>query len=206
MDLTNSAVLLDSLAKLAGAGILIWGVAWSVAKWIFRPLRSWFNKIFVEDRQKLDFIVGELKPNGGGSLRDYISSIKDSVIRTEVWQKTRLSHEHLPYFDTDAQGRVTWVNKSLMRLLNASESDVIGYGLKNFIYIKDKHKLTEDWDTAIKNSIDLITHFRIKDSAGQIRCMECSALAVRGGVKNEIIGYTGVLIEKELNSCIDSDS
>jgi len=188
---------------LENIGKIIFAIAglFSLIKWVIIPIKKFIRKIFLEDREKLDFIYKELKPNGGGSIKDHINLIRDSVLRTEIWQKTRLSHENLPYFDTNAHGKIIWVNKAFMRILNASESDILGYGIRNFIDNRDKNRVIKEWDESLDKSMDLRTSFRIKDSNGKIRCMECNALAVRGGKDGEIIGYTGVLVEKDITDC-----
>ncbi len=191
----------ETIGKIFVGLSAIGGAFIAVRKYVYQPFKKFIYKAFTEDRQKLDFIVSELKPNGGGSIKDQINLIRDSVIRTEIWQKTRLSHENLPYFDTDHYGRLVWVNKACMRLFNASENELLGYGIRNFIDHRDKGMFITEWEAAIKNCIDLKTNFRVKNSAGQIKCMEFNALAVRGGKENSVIGYTGVLIEKELGEC-----
>lgn len=208
-DLAFWGQLAESILKIGALLTFLWGVVVGVSRFIYKPIKNkiylpikefWY-KVLIEDRQKLDFLVAELKPNHGGSIKDHINLIRDSVLRTEMWQKTRLSHENLPYFDTDPEGRITWVNKSFLKMFAASEMDVLGVGIRNFIDQKDKERAIKDWEAATSHSIDVITSFKIKDNYGHHKCVECRAYAVRGSKNNEIIGYSGSLTEKDMAYC-----
>ena len=180
------------IGQVIGAAIGISGSIWGFIKWVIKPVKSFLKKI--------ETIHSELTPNSGGSIKDSIAVIKESVLKTEKYQKARLSHEDVGYFDADETGQITWANRAFLRLLRVGEEEVLGNGWKNFLYYKDKQRVIEEWETSIEDKRDFKSLFRFLSSDNTVRCVICEGFIVKGS-KGNLIGYAAAVIEQRDEIC-----
>jgi PAS domain S-box-containing protein len=143
------------LAALVGA-LLVLKPIW---KWIVRTFKK-MKQIWSLGEQlsgldiKLNAIYSQLVTNGGSSLRDSIDRIEKRTVFTEEFVKTIYKESDKAMFQTDATGKCTWVNKTLLRLVDMESVDVLGQGWVNIISIDDREDVMNEWNNAIANSRD----------------------------------------------------
>lgn len=179
--------------------ILIFGAFWASFKWVISPIRKLISKY----TSKIDIIFAELHPNGGNSLKDAVTIIKKSVVKQEMWQRARLSHDETAFFDADDKFSISWVNKSFMRLFGTVEQDILGHNIRNHIDSVDREKFSREQEFAVRNSNDLKVSFRITDAQSMHKCIFLEALAVKD-TEGKVIGWAGTLSVKESGFCADN--
>lgn len=125
----------------------------------FRQLRVWWNNMFgVGDlkndittlTKQVSFVVTELQPNGGASVRDSLNRIELRQVLQEQRQKAILSDMSIGVFETDNQGQVVWVNRKYLRMTGRTPDEVKGSGWINTIAHRDRERVVLSWETAIE--------------------------------------------------------
>lgn len=123
------------------------GVIW---KKFIQPLWNW-SMYAREIILKLDKVLAELAPNGGGSLRDAIDRIaskqeSDNQIRNAV-----LLNYHDAVFKADENGHYTWVNRTFSNLVNRDREDLLGIGWMKAIKDSIRLQVVDDWLSAVRH-------------------------------------------------------
>lgn len=169
---------------------------------IIRGLR-WVRTEFMELKEvhgKVHRIFEELTPNHGGSIKDKITNIEKQVdeqadatkniIKRQLWI---LDNESRMIFETDADGKFLWVNKSFKDVTNRELSYFKGFGWKNIIADEDRERVVEKWNSCLQDGIIYEDTFKIVSDTGEQFAVKCIAN------KADKCGYMGTLL------LIDSD-
>ena len=109
------AVEIATLSGIAGSALI---VLWRIFK---------YSSKFLAEQEKikdcLRTIKKEVMPNGGGSMKDTINSLKISVDRIEIRQqvidqrtKAGLHYKTQPLFEINASGHIVWYNEAFKKL------------------------------------------------------------------------------------------
>lgn len=137
-------------------------------------------------------ILGEVKPNGGKSLKDRVTDIqkkvnKDSEMINTIFsrQKWILDSRPEPIFECNTSGSCTWVNEKYCQLLQHDVEYFKNNGWKNGIHIEDRERVEIEWEKAIKDCRSSISEHRLVDREGNI--IKVKVIANR----NEDQGYIG---------------
>lgn len=125
--------------------------------------QSKFFKHIEEIGEQLLEISKELKPNGGGSIKDQVKQIANDVriIRIERDATFHLAKE--PMFKADNKGYYTFINSALSNLVGVPEQELLGLGWLNYITIEDKDRLWEEWENTIESGKEISTYYTIKN-------------------------------------------
>jgi hypothetical protein len=118
-----------SIATLVGAISTAIIVLWRVFK---------VSRVFLRDQEgikrSIETIKNEVTPNGGGSLKDTVNSLKSSCDRIEIRQKVldqrskaSLHYSDRPLFETDKRGRAIWSNEAFQNLTKENGDWSEGY-------------------------------------------------------------------------------
>lgn len=123
------------------------------------------SKFFVhieEMTEKILEISKELKPNGGGSIKDQVKQIANDVriIRIERDATFHLAKE--PMFKTDEKGYYVSCNSAFCSLMGVPEQEILGLGWLNFIVTEDKERVWEEWENIIESGKEISTYYTIK--------------------------------------------
>lgn len=154
---------------LSTAILAIWGL-WT------KLIKPWIKESRLQ-REKLEGVVShiesiatelanvskELKPNGGGSIKDQIRQIAQDVkiIRIERDATFYLSKD--PMFKTDGKGYYISCNSSLCSLIGVSEQELLGLGWLNYISLEDKDRIWKEWENIIESGKEISTYYTIKN-------------------------------------------
>lgn len=99
--------------------------------------------------EQMNFIVAELKPNGGASVRDSLNRIELSQVLNESRQRAVLTGMDVGVFETDSAGNFTWINRKYLRMTGRAPDEVKGSGWINTVALRDRDRIISAWDDAI---------------------------------------------------------
>lgn len=145
------------------------------------------SKFFVnieEMTEKILEISKELKPNGGGSIKDQVKQIANDVriIRVERDATFHLSKE--PMFKTDEKGYYVSCNSAFCSLMGVPEQEILGLGWLNFIVTEDKERVWEEWENIMESGKEISTYYTIKNpETAELTLIKCRAVVNRNGDK-----------------------
>lgn len=151
--------------------------------------------------QGLTSILYELKPNGGGSLRDTIERISDRTIALQrehalLVEEVRAHMDRddaCAVFVADAQGQQTWASRSYLRWVNRSREEVLGRGWINTVYPDDRERVRDEWASAIAEQREFVLRYRMQDSRGGMFPVQMDVTALRGSSAPGISAFHGVI-------------
>ena len=116
-----------------------------------------------EVMSKLDKIMYELVPNGGGSLRDAINRIESRQLMSERRQKAYLLESSLGIWETDEHGRCVWGNRTLERMLGRSPE---GYNWLLSIAPAMREEVQDEWQQAVEGQREYCANIEYITPAG----------------------------------------
>lgn len=138
-------ITLGNLAAAAMAVIALLGILY---KTILRPFGKWvtntlgpllaltdaipaINQSLQDLTTKVDTIAAQVFPNGGGSMVDSLQRIENQVSILSTSHELSLIESGTATFLTDDLGRIVEVNREFAKMLQRSESELLGYGWLN---------------------------------------------------------------------------
>lgn len=155
-------------------------------KWVIEPSFSVFKKI--------DHIYAEVKPNGGGSIKDSISRLEMATLTSQYRYRILAEEMRVCSFETDKDGQFTWVSKDWQVLTGLTTEEAQGNGWINSICQSDRQRVFLEWEDALDQKRDFVVEF----SVNQIHPVRVKAQAMLyRNNKNEPVGMIGRLIRVE---------
>ena len=153
---------LGAVLALAAMGRLL--VA--TARWLRPRIRTVFKSLVefdsIESRlgdltktsekleRGIESLLSELKPNGGASLRDQMNRIELNLqLNIERLRASKRDSDEL-VFEADADGKVIWANRTVLRVLNRTPEQILGAGWVNIIPPRLREKVVERWEDSIR--------------------------------------------------------
>lgn len=200
------ANFVETIVKFGGGAAAIGAVGWAILRFVCRPItkryyavKQYLNKVFVEDRSKLDYVHAQLSKNSGSSLFDKvvlmdnkINGIEASVNKIEKRQQIVGNLSNRAEFECGPDGALTYVNRACTRLYGVTERELLHFEWVNLIYPDDASDVMELVNRAIRNKTDFKSQHRIVDSSGKVKEVAIEALAIRD--KNDVVvNYVGVM-------------
>ncbi len=197
MDFPNFIIF---SSEVLGAITAIGGLVVAAYKFCVTPIIKHIKRVD-EQFVKLDMIYKELQPNSGGSLKDAVNQIRNTVHTIEKRQRAWLSYEDQGIFETDDQGRCIWTNRSYLKMLNVTFDEVQGNGWKNFIHPKNRDYVFEEWAAAVADKRDCKLNIKYLTATNEEVCATVEAFAIKDD-EGRLTGYVGVLTAHEtLDKC-----
>lgn len=139
------------------------GLIFTASKWVFK-----INK-------NIDVIVHEMSPNSGTSIKDKVNSIErqinhDSKLIETICARQRwlLDHSNEIIFESDENGKCTWVNDKYCNLFEYDVDYFMGNGWKNIIYNDDLDRIEKNWERCVKDARDSSDIYRVVNKKGEI--------------------------------------
>lgn len=142
---------------------------------------------------KLDFIISQLSPNGGSSLRDAVTRLEKHQRIAESKMAQYLDTKDAAIFETNELGLYTWVSRSYESLVGRPKSDLLNYGWTVVIVAEDLDSVRHEWSLAIQQKRIFESSYRI-DKHGKI--IRCKCKAIPAFFNDEVIAWTGILMEE----------
>lgn len=174
---------LEPAASIIGFVLAIWKgrpVALAVRSWSLRlwyrmtgmqTLRSYMDEVRAQQlatmqvvqgiADRLELVVSEVRPNGGGSMRDEIRAIAAK-------QKARDNTiEDRAIFETNAKGECIHVNLAYCRMTGRTLEELRGNGWLNAVHPADREAVLAEWQESITLNKDFDLHYRMLSTTGQ---------------------------------------
>lgn len=140
---------------------------------------------------KLKKLVLETKNNGGSTLKDQIDRIEGSIEKLAVWVEASQHLTSKPMFKADEDGKFTWINVALARMLGLGFEDLKGYGWLNYVHGEDVERVSREWAESVKDNRKFETTFRVKNAFdSSIKNIKAKAFPVF--IPDKIVGFLGM--------------
>ena len=186
----------EGIGVTAGAAVGL-KVLWSLLK---KGYAKWFSMFGVGDIKKdigslgeqLEFIVSELLPNGGSSLKDALNRIEHSVALTNERQRARMLDSVDMVFETDPNGDCIWVNRTYARVTNRLPAELLGHGWVNAIAASDRDRVTQGWYTSTQENREFDMDFSFATPEGVKIPARVRSYKMKDE-SNKTLGYLGTV-------------
>jgi len=194
---------LIEIGKIMGGAIVAIATAWRLVPKIWAKVSGWMMYAMQEQITKMsadiEFIVSELKTNGGASLRDSVIRNEETLNRIEsmTWsnvevQRARMDNDREMIFITDEKGDCTWANRAYARHTGRTIEEVRGSGWINVVHPSQRDRVAKAWYDAIKHNREFEMIIEFMDTAdvafkGDVRSYKMTS------AKGETTGYMGVV-------------
>lgn len=109
----------------------------------------------------LQEVSKELKPNGGGSIKDQVKQIATDVKTICVERDATFLLSKEPMFKNDEHGYCILANNALCQLYGVSQEQLLGLGWLNYISEEDKERIKEEWLNVIETGTEIASYYTI---------------------------------------------
>lgn len=109
----------------------------------------------------LQEVSKELKPNGGGSIKDQVRQIATDVKTICVERDATFLLSKEPMFKNDERGYCILANNALCQLYGVSQEQMLGLGWLNYIIEEDKERIKEEWINVIETGTEISSYYTI---------------------------------------------
>ena len=109
----------------------------------------------------LQEVSKELKPNGGGSIKDQVKQIATDVKTICVERDATFLLSKEPMFKNDEHGYCILANNALCQLYGVSQEQLLGLGWLNYIIEEDKERIKEEWLNVIETGTEIASYYTI---------------------------------------------
>lgn len=191
------------IAAVTGGVIAIWQAGKGLLK---------ITKTMDQVLTNSEYIHRELKPNGGGSLRDAVNRIDQRVDKIDERQQRaelrlaalNMSAPHA-IFETNLEGKCVWVNRTFCRWSGRTVAEFMGSGWLNTVHPRHRARVEQAWDSAVEDGNELEMFFCIQDIYGDTMPVHMVAHPLRdqsGKVHGRVASITQVTCtNSNCNNC-----
>lgn len=163
-------------------------------------------KAILTDRVLLRSIAAELRPNGGSSIRDAVTSIESETAKLSMSLSAVLDDQVYGSFEADVKGYYTRVNEEYLRMTDTDIDDIKHNGWLNFIVEADRGRIYREWHDSIDQVRDFDAVFTMRNQSTleefRVRC-QTRAVKVASG---RITGYFGTVRKLKSNDMRDEEA
>lgn len=150
--------------------------------------------------KNLSDVRAELKPNGGGSLRDRVEKMitKQRELNASIEGTKRAAFDLLPapVFEAEPTGECRFVNLEYCDRLGITRDQALGHGWIAFVHGDDRERVRQTWDEAVRDSRPFADGYRMRNrQTNAIVPVDCRAVPVRGA-DGAVLSYVGFLKPK----------
>lgn len=166
---------------------------------IIKNQQIFFEHIEAMTQQLID-ISAELKPNGGGSMKDILVKTHNNVkyILSERDAEFQLSKNAM--FRNDGEGYCIAVNKMLTDLFGATEQQMLGLGWVNFIIESDRNRAKTEWENITDSGSEISTTYHIHNPIiNEVFPIKYRAIVNRDPHDDHIISILGIVEKLQEN-------
>lgn len=206
-------VQLEQITKwLTAAGAAI-GAGWLLLRYLMR-LVSWANgkrAQAVKFLARLSRAVDEILPNGGSSLSDSVrrqerelaeirglvtTQIRLTAINSARWRALHQDHEN-GIFDTDAEGLITWTNRTLVWMTGRDTLELVGNGWLLAVVESEREGAWDEWQACLAQRRDFERMLTFERYDPQARRSVRLSVHVRASAilddRGQVAGLTGIV-------------
>ena len=159
---------------------------------------------------KINKIVYQLYPNGGGSISDKIDGlieaceslshrqirIENKLDYSQQVQKSMMDTIGLAYWESDYEGNCIVASRGLSILLGVPESEIMGSGWAQLLCVNDKDRIFASYMFSVKykTKFEEIYSFKVNDEVIKVRAI---AFPVMSEDKTKLTGMFGTIKKYE---------
>lgn len=143
----GSALILLYIARVkAVASVLKQASDWVVTA--FNGLAE-MKKMTAAQNVQLASIIAELRPNGGGSLRDKVEATHRLVLIAAARSRFLIAESDHATYECDLSGRCIYASPTLCTMFGMNEQDMLGNGWQQAIREDELEDVRAAWQRAI---------------------------------------------------------
>lgn len=215
MDVPSTKTIVEIIGGIVGGivGLIsIYKFIWpKVKRWIMtfvgydkisaqlEEVNSKITKHFKDEEEKtrlvtkqLSDIVKEIHPNGGTSMRDALNRIECTQLMAEQRHKALISDLEYGTWETNSEGDVVWVNRTLCRITGRTPPEILGHGWVNMIATEDRERVHKEWDESIKDKREFEMEYKYATpDGGRVRVLARTVKMISASGK--ILGFIGLV-------------
>ncbi len=133
-----------------------------------------------------------LSPNGGTSLVDQVSSIKEKVELMELRWKITTSKSPVGIYECNAAGECVSANAAACDIFGMTEQEMLGRGWLKAIQ-SDKSQIWHAWIGAVKENLPYEAEYNVKNQKTDNIVHVKSSAICHMSTSGKILGYYGTL-------------
>lgn len=196
---------IDTIGNITKGILTIASSIWAIRKWFIPMWRK--RKLRQEEQakrenshnQKLDQILSNQTHVNDrlDKLTNEVVDIKDSVAKQAERQKMQLNHMNIAFYDSNENGDIVYVSPAMVRMVNHSESELMGKGWLSCISSEFTEMVIEEWNQCLTDKRAFDVRFSFKKMAkGQL--VHCLAFHMHNKSDKRYLGARGHLTIVEL--------
>lgn len=183
MTLSELKPILEATVLVAaamGGAVAIWRYVWVTiikaalkVKGFFRKVCDGLEKISVIETRVMA-LEAQLKPNGGGSIKDDLLNIKERLGYIENLVSVQMEDDAHGVFICDSQGSCSYLNRTYCRMLGVTKEELTGQSWRTFV----PHSVASDyealWKEAFSSNREISTDIPLQKADGKVLCAHIS--------------------------------
>lgn len=134
----------------------------------------------------------EMRANSGTSLRDAVTEIRKQVLSDNQRSRLLIDTMTVGVFETDADGKRTWVNKTYCDMVGVQREDALGKNWINAVVPLERHIVQKEWDEAVAAKRIFLMQYDILTSEGHRVTVWCQAWPILTAA-DTLHGYLGLI-------------
>jgi PAS domain S-box-containing protein len=178
------------IVKLAVTTLVPTGLLYS---WMKRKYAHWkkgremvagaqkaINESFEE---KLKSIREQVNPNGGLSMNDAVvriekrlGSIDNQLVDLKIGQRNTLDLMDIAYWESDNEGRVTYVSVAMCEILGCTQIDILDSSWMGLIDSEDRSRVIHEWSESVKFASEFNCTYNYRRPDGQYQRVQAVAI------------------------------
>lgn len=136
-------------------------------------------------------IQHELKPNGGGSMRDELRRIGRDVRLHGATLRAYVDNSSDGLFESDENGVWRHTNATFNRLVERSNDEVKGWGWLSSVTDFDRDGVRDEWIDAVREKREFRKRFALVTASGSEFTVDVIAVPIRDTNNGEVLGWSG---------------
>lgn len=190
--------LVVAIATISEKGRVFLSFLWSIVKKLYNHLPfirrvAKLEKQYKSIDEKLDVLIGEVKINGGSSLRDMITSLTLQGYIESQSRRRLLDASGLAFWESDRDGNYIYASEKLSDLVGLESKDILGEGWVTNLKTEDKERIFKEWTYAVKQRRKFIqTYTFVHQDSKEVKVQGHAQPIIHN---NKIEGFVGILTE-----------
>jgi len=194
-----ASTLVGALASLTETGLKFYKFLWKWIKkfWSFLMLAKRVTKLETNlsgINDKLDILVGEVKANGGNSLRDMLTLITIQIFIESESRRKLLDASGLPFWESDANGKCIFASDRLGEIIGLDTKDILQDGWVTNLKDSDKSRVYKEWNYAVEQKRRFIQNYTfVRDDGSEVKVQGHAQPVLHNGKASGFVGILTVL-------------
>jgi PAS domain S-box-containing protein len=189
VDVTVPDISREQAVQIMGS--LQEGKSWSGEFWVRRRDGATFLAMvtdtpILDEHGRLSGIIGI------SSDITERTRLEEALIRSEARFRALLEHSPVGVFETDEEGRVTYLNDAGQNLVGLPPEAALGTGWHHSIHPEDRERVVREWRGALASAKVFATEYRVRDLKGRSILVQGTVTALPEG-SGRAPGYVGVI-------------